>query len=241
MTRKELEDNLVEYSHRLHQMGWVANHDGNISVRLSEDRYLITPTALSKASIERHQLIVVDGQAKVISGRYKPFSELALHLYVYRQRPDVRVVIHSHAPHASALGVSDREVITTMLPEAVVSLGERVPLVPYAAPKTPEWTMNMSPFLDDADVCTLAHNGVLSFGPDLETAYLRMELVEHLARIQCIAQQSGAVKTIPQSDITKLLEARTKAGLGAKARAAAQSKEELKIVVNESLRSALGR
>ena len=241
MTRKELEDQLVHYSHQMHRMGWVANHDGNLSVRLAEDRFLITPTALSKATITRNQLIVVNGQAKVLSGRYKPFSELALHLYVYRNRQDVRVVMHSHAPYATGLAVSGQEVLPTMLPEAVVSLGARIPLVPYAAPKTPEWTMNLGPYLDDADACTLENHGVLSFGPDLETAYLRMELVEHLARLQCIAQQAGEVRTIPQEDIEKLLAARTKAGLGAAARTQAKVSQDLKATIEQTLRGAIAR
>jgi L-fuculose-phosphate aldolase len=241
MTRKELEDQLVHYSHQMHRMGWVANHDGNVSVCLSEDRFLITPTALSKATITRSQLIVVNEQSQVISGRHKPFSELALHLYIYRNRQDVRVVMHSHAPYATGLAVSGQEVLPTMLPEAIVSLGERIPLIPYAAPKTPEWTMNLGPYMNDADACTLENHGVLSFGPDLETAYLRMELVEHLARIQCIAKQAGEVRTVPQEDVENLLKARTKAGLGAAARTQAKAKQDLKATIEQSLRGAMSR
>jgi L-fuculose-phosphate aldolase len=222
MTRREAEALLCDYSHRLHARGWVANHDGNVTMRLDAERYLATPTGVSKAAITREVLIVVDGQGKRISGLYKPFSEIDLHLYVYRQRPDVRVVLHAHPPAATGLAVAGLEVRTSMMAEPVVSLGAVVPLVRYARPKTPEQTQNLAPFVADADVLLLESHGVLSYGPDLETAYLRMELCEHLAKIQLAAMQAGRLRDIPAPDVQAMLEARTKAGLGAAARAAAK-------------------
>jgi L-fuculose-phosphate aldolase len=217
-TRRQLEDELIACSHRLHQNGWVANHDGNITVRLDGGGFLATPTAISKADVAKENLIVVDDGGKVIRGTRKAFSEVALHLFIYRQRPDVRAVIHSHSPYATALSVAGVEVLPTMLAEPVVSLGDRIPLVPYAKPKSPESTLNMQPFLADYDALVLERHGVMAYGSDLETAYLRMELVEHLARIQSIAAQAGGIREIPSEDTQALLAARTKAGLGSAGR-----------------------
>jgi len=232
--RYKLEQALVEASGVTHQGGWVANHDGNLSARLdsqkvgksqsaglADERFLITPTAFSKAAVGRENLLVVDGHGAVVSGRHKPFSELALHLYIYRQRPDVGVVVHAHPPHATALAVAGVAIATAMMPEPVVSLGKSVPLVPYAPPKSPEWTLNMKSGLEIADALLLEHHGVITCGGDLETAMLRMELVEHLARIQVIAQSlggmggglGGGLRTIPGSDIDAMMAARRKAGL----------------------------
>ena len=219
MNRRDLEQQVVDYSHRLHQSGWVANHDGNITVKLEPGRFLATPTALSKADILREQLIVVDEGGKVVSGRMRPFSEIALHLYIYRQRPDVRVVMHAHPPTATGLSVAGVPVETTMMAEPVVSLGDSIPLIPYARPKSAQWTLGLSPAVEDADAITLQNHGVFTFGPDLETAYLRMELVEHLAKIQLVAHQAGGVTRIPGDDIEGLMEARAKAGLGSAGRA----------------------
>ena len=218
MNRRESEELLVEYSQRLYQNGWVANHDGNITVKLDEDRYLATPTAVSKGAVTREILIVVNGRGEVVSGRYKGFSEMALHLYVYRQRPDVRAVIHAHPPNATGLSVAGVPVLSTMMAEPVVSLGNSIPLVAYARPKSPEWTLNLTPAIEDADAVTLENHGALSYGPDLETAFLRMELVEHLAKIQIVAHQAGGIREIPFDDQEVLLQARTKAGLGKEAR-----------------------
>ncbi len=218
-SRRHLEDQIVQIAKRMHDRGWVANHDGNISARLEDGRILATPTAVSKGDIQRDWLIVVDETGKKVSGRRNSFSEMALHLAIYRQRPNVRAVVHSHSPYATALCVAGIEVCSTMLPEPVVSLGARIPLVPYAAPKTPGFTANLAEVIADGhvDALTLEHHGVLSWGPDLEHAYLRMELVEHLARVQTLTMSinGGAVRTIPQTDIPALLNARKKAGLGA--------------------------
>ena len=217
-TRRDLEHALVDYSQRLHRSGWVANHDGNISVRLDEDRYLITPTAVSKADVDRSKLIVVDGRGQRVSGRYRAFSELNLHLYAYRERADVNVVMHAHPPTATGFAVAGVDILSTMMAEPVVSLGDVIPTVPYARPKTPESTLNMAPALAHSDAFLLQNHGVVTVGPDLETAYLRMELVEHLAKIQLVAQQLGGASYIPHADIEHLMDARAKAGLGPQGR-----------------------
>jgi L-fuculose-phosphate aldolase len=222
--RYRIEEELVRTSARLHELGWVANHDGNVTHRLEDGRYLATPTALSKGDVARDALIVVDDEGKVVSGSRKPFSELELHLLVYRYRPDVRAVIHSHAPAATALAVAGVAVEPRLLAEPVVSLGAVVPLVPYARPKSPASTTSLLPFVNEVDAVTLESHGVLSWGPDLETAYLRHELVEHVAKIQLEAMKLGRLRTIPEADVAALLEARTKAGLGPAGRAAVASR-----------------
>lgn len=204
--RKHLEEALVRASHTLHARGWVANHDGNVTARLDAERFLATPTAVSKAAVERSGLVVVDWNGKRVSGRNKPFSEIALHLCVYRQRPDATVVVHAHPPTATGLAVAGVPIRSTMLAEAVVSLGPEIPLVPYARPKTPESTLNLQPHLRTADAWVLERHGVLTCGADLETALLRLELVEHLAKIQLVALQAGGVRTLPAEDVAVLAE-----------------------------------
>lgn len=227
VTRRSLEDQIVDYSHRLHSAGWVANHDGNITMRLAPDRFLATPTGVSKAAVCREQLIVVDGSGQVVSGSSKPFSEIELHLYVYRHRHDVRAVVHAHPPTATGFAVAGIPLVPSMMAEPVVSLGADIPIVPYGRPRSPEATLNLGKFLDDADALLLGNHGALSYGADLETAYLRMELMEHLAKIQLVARQLGGVREIPASDVQKLLESRTNAGLGKAGRVRVQNEDRV--------------
>jgi L-fuculose-phosphate aldolase len=205
---------LVAASRRLHQMGWVANHDGNISVRLTGKRLLITPTAYSKADVDDGSLIIVDLDGKVLEGRRKPFSELELHLAAYRARPEVEVVLHAHPPFATAFGLVGLELTPLALPELVVSLGDRIPTLPRAMPKTPEVVKGVEAAAAQGDAMLLSGNGALTLGADLSQALLRMELVEHYAKILTAARQLGQVEPLAPADLAKLLEARAKAGLG---------------------------
>jgi L-fuculose-phosphate aldolase len=206
---------LVATSRRLHAAGWVANHDGNLSVRLRGERFLITPTASSKLDVDDASLLIVDATGKVLEGRKKPFSELELHLAVYRARPEAEVVIHAHPPHATAFGLTGLELAPIAMPEVVVSLGDRIPTVPRAMPKTPEGVKGVEAAAAKYDAMVLAGNGALTLGADLTQALLRMELVEHYARILTVARQLGApVQPLDAADVAKLLEARKQAGLG---------------------------
>lgn len=193
---ESLRADLVATSRALHERGWVANHDGNVTARLGE-HFLATPTAVSKGAVRSEMLIVVDQEANLVSGTRKGFSELRLHLGAYRARPDVQCVIHAHPPTATGFAVANIEIGPPFMAEPIVSLGRRIPLVPFS----------MEPDLHalaDADVLLLANHGVLSVGPDFETALLRMELVEHLAKIALVARQLGGAVALPDDLVEKL-------------------------------------
>lgn len=189
--------------------GWVANHDGNVSARVSPQRLVCTPGATHKSAIREQDLLVTDAAGRQVSGRGKTFSEYALHLAAYKARKDVGAVVHAHPPFATALGACGRELVT-FLPEAVVSLGAKVPLVPLAAPGAAA-VKALEGFLAGYDAVLVAGNGVFAWGDDVEQALLRLELVEHLATIATHAQVWGGPQPLPADMITALLEARKKA------------------------------
>lgn len=212
---------LSDYAKRLAARGWVANHDGNISLRAPDgQRFYATPTATAKAEVGPGDTVIVDLEGKKLSGTKRLFSEWHLHAACYRARPDVQVVMHAHPPCATAFGLAGRSLGVPALPEMVVSLGANVPLIPYAMPKSASQDNDIAKALTegDADAMLIAHNGVLIVGQDLEQAYLRLELVEHYAQILTAAAGLGPLRALPGDDVKKLLAARTKAGLGAAAR-----------------------
>ncbi len=211
--RSRLASELVRVSHALHRNGWVANHDGNVSVRLGEGRFLVTPTALSKADIRESWLAVVGADGKVAEGEARPPSEFALHLGAYAERSDIQAVLHAHPPHATALACAG-ESLTTFLPEAVVSIGIEVPLTEFALPFGAEGAAPIRALIGHYDALLLDRHGVLTVGRDLESALLRMELVEHMARIFTLAKAHGGVRALPAEVLAPLLEKRRGAGLG---------------------------
>ncbi len=202
---------LVKYSQKLDQKGFVANHDGNISVKF-DDVLLATPTAISKGNMIADIAITLDTDGKKIEGMGQPFSEIKLHLAAYSCRHDINAVIHAHPPFSTAFGLTGKELVPN-LPEAIVSIGDIVPVVPFAMPGSPESMEYIADAFQKVNVAMLAGNGVLAIGESIEQAYLRLELVEHLAKIQFYAHKLGSPMVLSQENIDQLLEKRRAAGL----------------------------
>lgn len=221
---------IAAYAQEVHARGWVANHDGNLTVR-DGARFLATPTATSKRKVSERGVIELDAAGKVV-GQGRVFGEIGLHLAVYHRRPDVGAVIHAHPPHATAIacargGVSDHAIARPFIAEAFVSLGPLVPRVPAAAPGEPA-VAALAPWCEDVDAVLLGGHGVMAWGTDLEQAMLRLELVEHLARIAIAATQVGGVEPLPEAWVPALLAARAKAGIGKAADRAVQLADDLR-------------
>lgn len=221
-TELDSRNEMIRLCRLLWSRGWVANHDGNVTMRLGGGRILATPTGISKNLITVDQLLLVDAEGRKLGGRTRPFSELGLHLRVYRLRPDVHAVLHGHPPTATGFALAGMGLDIPAMPEPVVSLGPGVPTVPYAFPGA-EAEAALAPFVQHHDAVLLARHGVLTWGVDPEQAYLRMELVEHLARITLVAYQLGGVPALPADHVERLMQARAKAGLGPAGRAAQQA------------------
>jgi L-fuculose-phosphate aldolase len=203
---------VVEICQKLDRKGWVANHDGNVTVRF-EENLLATPTAVSKADIVPEMILTLDMEGNKLHGIGKPFSEIKLHLAAYRTREDINAVVHAHPPFAMARGLvgGDFEIF---VPEAIVSIGDVIPVARYAIPGAREHDEIVAGALSTCDLFMMPGNGVLSVGSDVKEAYLRMELLEHLLKIDYYAKSMGTMMTIPGEDRRKLLEKRAAIGLG---------------------------
>lgn len=212
-SRASLARLIVQASLALHQRGWVANHDGNVSARLPDDRFLVTPTATAKVDVTEGGLAVAGLDGKPVEGDSRPPSEFALHLGCYGVRPDIGAVVHAHPPFATALACAGRS-LTTFLPEAVVSLGLQVPLAPFALPYGAEGAAPIRALIGDYDALLLSNHGVITVGKDVEQALLRMELVEHMARVYTLALPLGGVQELAPETLPVLVGKRRKAGLG---------------------------
>jgi L-fuculose-phosphate aldolase len=160
-------------------------------------------------------LIIVDMQGNKISGRAERTSEIAMHLKVYEMRPDIRAVVHAHPPVTTGYATAGRSLNLALLPEVVVGLG-CVPLAAYGLPGTPALTEPMIPLIPKYDALMMANHGAVCYGEDVFKAYFRMETVEHVARIQFVAEMLGGPKVLPREEVDKLLDSRTRYGVKAK-------------------------
>jgi L-fuculose-phosphate aldolase len=224
----KLRAQVAEVTRHLHQRGWVANHDGNVTARIEPgaSRYIATPTATSKRLVGERDLIELDAKGQVV-GQGRVFGEIGLHLCVYERRPDVGCVVHAHPPCATAISASRGNPIERpFIAEAVVSLGPRIPKLPYAQPGEPARAA-LAPWCELVDAVILGNHGVIAWGAEPEQALLRLELVEHLARIAIDAAALGGVEPLPDAAIQPLLAARAKANIGRAADRAVQLAAQL--------------
>ncbi|HEX7703125.1 MAG TPA: class II aldolase/adducin family protein [Kofleriaceae bacterium] len=222
---KQLRVAVAETSRHLHAAGWVANHDGNVTARDGQ-RFIATPTATSKRLIHERDLIEVDAKGQV-HGAGKVFGEIGLHLIVYERRPDIGAVVHAHPPYATAIASSRGNPIELpFVAEAVVSLGAKIPKLAFAQPG-PAARDELAPWCELVDAVLLGNHGVIAWGKDCETALMRLELVEHLAKIATAAAALGGIEPLPDAAIQPLLAARAKAGIGRAADRAVETAAQL--------------
>ena len=182
---------------------------GNLSVRLDSSRLLVTPTGVSKFLVRPADIVVVDLEGRQLNGYRRMTSEVSMHLAVYRHRPDVSAVVHSHPPIATAFACVGRGLDEMLCQEAVMTLGV-VPLATYAATGTEEVAASLTPFIPDHDAILLANHGAVSCGKNLLEAFQKMETMEHLAHITLVAHQLGAPRTLEHEQIRQLREAKTR-------------------------------
>jgi len=198
---------IVEYGRLLHANGYVAATDGNLSARLDEGRILVTPTCISKGRMQASDLVVVDAQGNRISGKRRVSSEVAMHLLIYRLRPEVRGIVHAHPPTATGFAASGMGLSSPLVCEVVVGLGS-IPLARYGTPGTPELTDALEPLVPGHDAILMANHGVVTYGPTLESAFMKMETVEHFAKIALVCHMLGKAQPLGEKEVEKLHEVR---------------------------------
>ncbi len=157
-------------------------------------------------------LVITDLKGKRLSGRRSPSSELAMHLLIYRRRPDINAVCHAHPPTATGYAAARMPLNQAIISEVVLSLG-CIPVAPYATPGTPELTDALAPLVQSNDALLMANHGVVTYGPDLLTAFFRMETVEHFAQVSLVTELLGKQALLSGSDVEKLLAARARYGI----------------------------
>src|SRR5215207_1726892 len=208
---------IVRVGQPMYERSYVVSSDGNVSVRLDDGRVLATPTQTNKGRMTEDGLAVTDLGGKPLNDR-RASSELAMHLLIYRERPDVRSVCHAHPPHGSAFAVAGLAIDQPILSEVILTLG-CVPLASYGTPSTDELTREMQPLVKHHNALLMANHGAVAYGADLWQAWDRLETLEHTAKIAILSRVLGGSKNLPADAIEKLINVREAAGyLGESAR-----------------------
>ena len=213
----EIKKQICDIGKRIYDRGRVAANDGNISVKLNDHEFLCTPTGVSKGFMTPEYICKVDETGKVIqaNGAFKPSSEIKMHMRVYKERPDVRSVVHAHPLYATSFAIAGIPLTQPIMPEAVIALG-CVPIAEYGTPSTEEIPDAVSKYLQHFDAVLLENHGALTFSDSLINAYYKMESVEFYARLLYQARQLGGPKELSEAQVQRLYEIRRAFGLKGK-------------------------
>jgi L-fuculose-phosphate aldolase len=202
-----LKQEMADIGRMLYERHLIGIADGNLSVRLDDRHLLVTPSGVPKGFMRPEQMVKTDLAGRPVSGGGRPSSEILMHAAVYEERPDVRAVVHAHPPHAVAFSIAGLGLTRCIIPEIVVTLGT-VPTTPYATPGTNELPDSVRETIRGADALILERHGALTVGTTLMEAFVRLDTVEHTAKITYLARSLGHVDVLNPEQVDKLLKTR---------------------------------
>lgn len=197
---------MVRCFKRLYEQGTINLFEGNLSARHG-DTVLITPSQQDKETMTPEQIVELDTAGHVLSaGGLRPSSEYRMHLEIYRLRPDLGAVVHTHSAYASAFALAGRP-IRGELAELIWFYGGEVPCCAYGAPGTDALHAEFERRFvrEEKDVVLLANHGLVAAGRDVEEAFSRAEAVEKMAKIILLARLLGGESPLPPGAAGELL------------------------------------
>jgi len=198
---------ICEIGRRIWQRGFCGGNEGNHSLRLADDRVLCTPTGVSKGFMTPEMICLSDMQGnQVDQNACRLTSEVRIHLALYRARPDVKAVIHSHPSHALAFAMAGIPLPEGIHPEAEVFLG-RVPLADYGTPSTDELAETLLPHLGNhTNTIMMQNHGVVCFEKSLTEAYYRLEVLDNYCKALLLSLQIGGPTILNHEKMMHLLQ-----------------------------------
>lgn len=195
---------IVEICRRMHERCLISGGQGNVSVRLDDERLLITPSGVNKGFLSASDLIVADMTGEPSDTTRRVSSEIKVHLAAYRARPDCRAVVHGHPAASVALTLAGIPLDPVYLPETAIALG-KIPTGRYETPSSTELADGVESLAVDHDVIMMARHGAVCLGKDVFSAYDRLESLEHNSRIIMMARLLGKPEPLPEDEVARLM------------------------------------
>lgn len=199
-----LKAQLCELHQSLPRQGLVAWTSGNISARdPATGLVVIKPSGVRYEHLRPEHHVVVDLNGKIIESNLKPSSDTASHLYIYRHRPDVLGIVHTHSPYATAFAAHGRP-IPCCLTAIADEFGGDIPCAGFAMIGGEEIGAQVVTNIGDSPSILLQQHGVFTIGKSAEAAVKAAVMTEDAARTVMLAMSLGSPPRLPQADIDRL-------------------------------------
>jgi L-fuculose-phosphate aldolase len=196
--RKEV----ARFMRRLYDHGLTTTSGGNISMRISDNLIVITPSATDKGRMRWPEVAIMTMKGENLTPDLRPSMESGMHISIYK-RKDVRAIVHAHPTFATAFTAMRRSIDKSLTAEACAILGEPL-FVPYALMGTGKLAGIVSKSIEKSDILLLENHGILTTGNTLLQAFDKIEVLENAARMTVIVEVMGKRKSLTKKRITEI-------------------------------------
>ena len=197
---------VVRVARLVSERGLAIGTSGNVGARLEDGRIAITPSTMAYEDLTADDIVIVDADGAPSEGRRRPSSELPLQLAVFRARPDVRAIVHTHSPYATTLAVARRPIpaVHYVLAQLVAPGHEAVNVARYATFGTEELGRSAVEALGDDHAVLLASHGAIAVGTTLASALDRAERIEELSMLTWRSEQIGRAILLDAAELDRV-------------------------------------
>ena len=193
MNREKYREILLAYTKKAYENKLFAGTSGNLSIYDDEnDCIYITPSSIPYENMECEDMVVITMDGTVLEGKHQPSSEWKLHANIYKERKEIKAVVHTHSPYATAFAVANMP-IPMILVEMLPSIGDAVQVAGFALPGDEKVGIEAVKALEGRKGCLLKNHGAVAIGEEIESAYITAVYIEDAARIYYLASTVGKV------------------------------------------------
>ena len=201
MNREKYREILLAYTKKAYENKLFAGTSGNLSIYDDEnDCIYITPSSIPYENMECEDMVVITMDGTVLEGKHQPSSEWTLHANIYKERKEIKAVVHTHSPYATAFAVANMP-IPMILVEMLPSIGDTVQVAGFALPGDEKVGIEAVKALEGRKGCLLKNHGAVAIGEEIESAYITAVYIEDAARIYYLASTVGTVGEIPKEQL----------------------------------------
>ena len=201
MNREKYREILLAYTKKAYENKLFAGTSGNLSIYDDEnDCIYITPSSIPYENMECEDMVVNRMDGTVLEGKHQPSSEWKLHANIYKERKEIKAVVHTHSPYATAFAVANMP-IPMILVEMLPSIGDAVQVAGFALPGDEKVGIEAVKALEGRKGCLLKNHGAVAIGEEIESAYITAVYIEDAARIYYLASTVGKVGEIPEEQL----------------------------------------